>query len=141
MTSPGPDTLLDPAAFQRLREWGGDALLGKIVALFLEHAPTRLEEVEEGAVTADLQRIERGAHALKSSAANVGGVALQDLASRLEAAAESGDWSQVNTLLPPFRSCFQGTLRELRGSGVAAPTESTAPTDAARPTDSEEHGK
>jgi two-component system, sensor histidine kinase and response regulator len=129
MTSPPPESLLDPAAFQRLREWGGDALLGKIVALFLEHAPTRLEEVEGGAAAADLHRVERGAHALKSSAANVGGVALQDLASRLEVAAESGDWSQVNTLLPPFRTCFHATLRELRESGVAAPT------------DSEEHGK
>ena len=129
MSPASPESLLDPSAFQRLREWGGDALLGKIVALFLRHAPTRLEEVEEGAAEADLDRIERGAHSLKSSAANVGGVALQDLASRLEMAAESGDWSEVNTLLPPFRACFHDTLRELRESGVVAST------------DSEEHGK
>ncbi|TVR52179.1 MAG: Hpt domain-containing protein [Gemmatimonadales bacterium] len=124
MTFPAPETLLDPAAFQRLREWGGDELLGKIVALFLGHAPTRLEEVEAGAAVADLQRIERGAHALKSSAANVGGVALQHLASRLEAAAASGDWSEVNIILPPFRACFHDTLRELGESGVAAPNDS-----------------
>jgi HPt (histidine-containing phosphotransfer) domain-containing protein len=129
MTSLPPGPLLDPAAFQRLREWGGDALLGKIVALFLEHAPTRLGEVEGGAMAEDLQRIERGAHALKSSAANVGGVALQQLASRLETAAESGDWSEVNALLPPFRACFRDTLRELGESGVV------------KPTDSEEHGR
>lgn len=111
-----PEDLVDPAAFQRLREWGGEALLEKILAIFLEHAPTRMAEVEGGAAEGDLRRIERGAHALKSSAANVGGVVLQDMASRLEAAAESGERTQVEALLPDFRDCFHATIKALAES-------------------------
>lgn len=118
-----PEQVLDPAAFERLREWGGDKLLGRIVALFLEHAPERLAEVEAGAAEGDLHRIERGAHSLKSSSANVGGLALQDVASRLEAAAEDGDRDRVETLLPEFRSRYTATLQALREAGVATSSE------------------
>ncbi len=112
-----PGTLLDPAAFQRLRAWGGDELLGKIVSLFLEHAPTRLAEVEAGLEEGDLQRVERGAHALKSSAANVGGTALQQLCARLEAAAEAGDAGEVTELAPEFRRAFRQTVAALERHG------------------------
>ena len=117
-----PESLVNPAAFQRLREWGGEALLEKIVALFLEHAPTRLAEVESGVEEGDLRLVERGAHALKSSAANVGGVALQDMASRLEVAAESGERNEVEALLPGFRDCFHATIKALAESGVGPPS-------------------
>lgn len=119
----GGEEILDPAAFARLREWGGDDLLGKIVALFLENAGERLAEVEEGFSEGDLDRVERGAHSLKSSSANVGGVALQQVSARLEAAAEGRDEDEVAAILPEFRARFEDTLKALRETGVAATTE------------------
>ncbi len=117
MSGSEPGALLDPAAFQRLRAWGGDELLGKIVSLFLEHAPTRLAEVETGLAEGDLERVERGAHALKSSAANLGGTALQQVCTRLEAAAEAGNEAEVAALAPDFRRSFHQTVAALERHG------------------------
>ncbi|TVP73838.1 MAG: Hpt domain-containing protein [Gemmatimonadales bacterium] len=86
----GTGVLLDPAAFVRLREWGGDELLQKMIELFLKNAPQRMEEVRQGMASGDVDAVERGSHSLKSSAGNLGAEALRLGAARVEALAEDG---------------------------------------------------
>ena len=81
---------LDPAAIERLRRLGGDALAGKMASLFLELAPERLRAAREGLAAGDHDAIRRAAHSLKSSAGNIGANAILEDADRLEDAAESG---------------------------------------------------
>jgi HPt (histidine-containing phosphotransfer) domain-containing protein len=81
---------LDPAAIERLRRLGGDALTGKMASLFLGLAPERLRAAHEGLIAGDHDAIRRAAHSLKSSAGNIGAGAILEDSGRLEDAAESG---------------------------------------------------
>ncbi len=88
---PTPETpvVLDPAALDRLKEWGGDALLGRMVSLFLELGPERVATLTEALSAGDLEVLERTAHSLKSSSGNVGALRLSADAARLETAARA----------------------------------------------------
>jgi HPt (histidine-containing phosphotransfer) domain-containing protein len=82
------DQVLDPAAIARLREWGGTALPKKMIEVFMQTTPERMDQVREGVEDGDLKKAEMGAHTLKSSAGNVGAVPLQKAAQLAETLAE-----------------------------------------------------
>lgn len=93
------DSVIDPAAIDRLREWGGDKLVRQMIRLYMENARVRLGQVDEGlAPGGDLQVAEQGAHSLKSSAANVGAREVNRLAAELEASSGGGDASAAAAL-------------------------------------------
>ena len=84
--------IVDQAALDRLVEWGGDKLLQQMLRLFLENSRVRLDAMRDGlASDEDLEEVHRGAHSLKSSAANVGAMQVSAVAARLEAVADAGD--------------------------------------------------
>ena len=77
---------IDTAVIQGLRELGGDdepGLLGELIDIFLEDAPERMKDITEGLAAGDIGRVERGAHTLKSSSANIGALGLSDLCKRI----------------------------------------------------------
>lgn len=117
------DAWLDPEALERLRGWGGEALVGKMIALFLKNAPERMAEIRAGAATGDWDRLERGAHSLKSSAGNLGADSLRALSARMEEAAEARSDDPVDGLLAELESAFDHTLRALRETQAAASDE------------------
>ena len=88
MTEP---QILHPQAAERLRDWGGDKLLGQMVRLFLENSPTRMEQIRAGVDGSDAKEAERAAHSLKSSAANLGAEELRSHASDMERTAATRD--------------------------------------------------
>ena len=49
---------IDPAALDRLKEWGGDKLVGQMVRLFLENSGTRMDQIRGGASSGDLNEME-----------------------------------------------------------------------------------
>jgi len=106
--------ILDPRALERLREWGGDRLLSQMLRLFLENAPTRMDQIREGASGPDLKPAEQGAHSLKSSAANVGAEALRDRSAAMERAAADGNRSEVQSILPEIELAYSRTVEALR---------------------------
>ena len=91
--------LLNSAALDRLREWGGEKLLGQMVRLFLENSKTRMDQIRAGAEQGDPSEAEKGSHSLKSSAANLGAESLQDLTARIEDAAVEGDLETIRGLM------------------------------------------
>ena len=106
--------VLELDALKRLEEWGGPTLVGKMVSLFLENAPDRMAAIRTGTEGSDWSTVERGAHSLKSSAANLGAEPLRGLASQMEKAAERVDASEIRGLLPAMEELFEATLRALR---------------------------
>ena len=99
-------TIIDPAALKRLEGWGGVNLSKEIVRLFLENGPMRVDQIRGAMDGEDLDVPERGAHSLKSSAANVGAQLLQEIPSELEAAASGGDLQRVRDLIPNLEQAF-----------------------------------
>jgi HPt (histidine-containing phosphotransfer) domain-containing protein len=77
---------IDPTVIQGLRDLGGDdepGLVLELIDIFLEDAPQRMKDITEGLASGDLGRVERGAHTLKSSSANIGALKLSDLCRRI----------------------------------------------------------
>lgn len=108
---PLPALLLDPVPLQRLRQLGGDSFARKMVTLFLEQTPDRLNAGAAALAQADWAGIERCAHALASSAGQLGACQLQQLAARVEQACATGHTHLVGGL---FRQLAQA-WEEVRG--------------------------
>ncbi len=106
-------TIIDPAALERLEEWGGPGLSKEIVQLFLDHGPVRMDQIRGAMDGEDLEAPERGAHSLKSSAANVGAHHVHRVASEVELAASSGDLQGVRDLIPDLEEAYVEATREL----------------------------
>ncbi|MEQ1858154.1 MAG: Hpt domain-containing protein [Longimicrobiales bacterium] len=105
--------IIDPQALDRLREWGGDKLAGQMVRLFLKNSGSRMDQIRAGVDGANLQEAERGAHSLKSSAANIGAELLRTLATRMEAAALDESMENARALLPDLEAAYAAAMQEL----------------------------
>lgn len=99
-------TVIDADALGRLEEWGGKELVRKMLGIFLEHAPERMDQIRSGAGEEALEEVERGAHSLKSSAGNLGVRRLQSRAAEMERRAADGDVDGVRALLPDLESAY-----------------------------------
>jgi CheY-like chemotaxis protein len=82
---PTPLPVLDIAVLDELRELAGSATTAQIVELFLGDAPQLIQRLEQAAAVPQLEPLREAAHTLKSSAANVGALALSAAALRIEA--------------------------------------------------------
>lgn len=105
--------VIDPQALERLREWGGDKLAGQMVRLFLKNTGARMDQIRAGVNGGDLEEAERGAHSLKSSAANIGAEKLRSLATRMESAALDGNPDGATALMPDLEASYAEAMQEL----------------------------
>jgi HPt (histidine-containing phosphotransfer) domain-containing protein len=105
--------IIDPQALERLKEWGGDKLAGQMVRLFLKNTGSRMDQIRTGVSDGNLEEAERGAHSLKSSAANIGAEALRTLATRMESAALDANIDSARTLMPELETAFADAMKEL----------------------------
>jgi signal transduction histidine kinase/CheY-like chemotaxis protein/HPt (histidine-containing phosphotransfer) domain-containing protein len=80
--------VLDPSQLDELAEFAGQETQA-IVRLFLEDAPRLVRQLEMASATPDLAAMREAAHALKSSSANVGALALSAVAKRIELGARA----------------------------------------------------
>ena len=105
--------IIDPQALDRLKEWGGDKLVGQMVRLFIKNSGTRMDQIRSGVGKPDLQEAERGAHSLKSSAANIGAELVRTLATRVESATLDENLEGARALLPDLEAAYADAMREL----------------------------
>jgi HPt (histidine-containing phosphotransfer) domain-containing protein len=119
MATPNPSDL-DQAALDRLRKLGGEKLLREMIDLFLQHSPGRVEAALAAESADDQPGISRAVHSLKSSAANVGAVALRDLSANIEAVSmgqSAGNLAELMKQLNPTfanaRQCLEEKRKEL----------------------------
>lgn len=105
--------ILDAKALDRLREWGGDKLLAQMIRLFLENAPARMDQIRTGVRTGQAEEAEKGAHSLKSSAANLGAEHVRAFSADAERKAAAGDVAAVTALLPDLEEAFGRTIQAL----------------------------
>ena len=80
----------------------GVSMTEQIVRLFVDTVPTSLAQAQRDNQAGDLQRVERAAHRIKSSAATLGLSALAEVAAALETAAAEGAQTNVARLLREF---------------------------------------
>lgn len=105
--------VIDPQALARLREWGGEKLAAQMVRLFLKNSGSRMDQIRGGIDGGDVDQAERGAHSLKSSAANIGAERLRILATQVEAAALAQHLDRMTELLPELEDAYATVMQTL----------------------------
>ena len=114
------DVIPDSEALGRLRKIGGADLVKKMIALFLENLPVRVQVAFAGVRGGDWAEVERAGHSLKSSAAYLGLRELSERAAALESLAAQARRSDVEPLLrdlaesiPALRTHLLQVLQDL----------------------------
>jgi CheY-like chemotaxis protein len=106
--------VIDTAAIERLREAvGGDAMVTRILELFVSQASAHVETIAHALTVGDAPAVARIAHTLHGGAAAVGAVAVAAIASRLERLGESGDLSGGPDEAARLSEAFERTRAEL----------------------------
>lgn len=73
-----------------LRRVGKEALVARMVGMFVTNAPARLATMRASLDSGDIDGVVHGAHSLKSSAGQLGAIGLQHLLASIEADARAG---------------------------------------------------
>lgn len=105
--------VIDPRALDKLRQFGGDKLVRRMIDLFLENGPARVESAREALAEARVVDAERFFHSLGSSAANLGAYGLEGLSRRLERLANEGRVDDIPPLLPELDECVRDAVSAL----------------------------
>lgn len=104
---------VDPDALQSLHKAGGRVLIEKMIGLFLENTPLRLETLQTGIRAGDWEVVERTAHSMKSSAATLGLTLLRAVAAQTEALAQEGRHGEIQPLVPDLTRVFLAARTDL----------------------------
>lgn len=96
----------DEAILASLQRLGGVQLAQRMLALFLEHTPKRLEAVRLGLHKDDLKSVERAAHSLKSTSGHLRIATMQELAENIERLAMSEQHEAIPGLLHDLEVAF-----------------------------------
>ncbi|MGH7507157.1 MAG: Hpt domain-containing protein [Longimicrobiales bacterium] len=97
---------IDRSALDKVLQLGGAKLLRRLIDMFLENAPERLDRARTAERNGDMDGLERATHSLKSTAGNLGARRLQMLAERIEDRAAALDTTAVRPLLPELENAY-----------------------------------
>lgn len=97
-------------SLNRLQEIGGNDLVLKIIALFFQHVPERMITLKQGLAENNSDTVMRMAHSIKSSAANLGLEALENLSQEVESLANKGQIDGCRSLLEPIEEALKNAL-------------------------------
>ncbi len=117
--SEGP---LDHAVLDRLRslEKTTPGLLKNVAGLFLQDMPPRLEDLRDAMLKDDAARLARLAHAMKSSAANLGARGMAAICADVEAQAEAGNLASAPARVSDLGDEFERVRAALLDHSLAA---------------------
>jgi len=110
------ETILDVTALDAIRSLqqpGGDDLVSKIIAMFVEDSGRYGNEIRDAIAQSDAGRLGAAAHSLKSCAANVGAMQVSALAARLEALGRGGDVDSADGLQQQLEASLSETRDRL----------------------------
>jgi signal transduction histidine kinase/DNA-binding response OmpR family regulator/HPt (histidine-containing phosphotransfer) domain-containing protein len=112
---PSPPTL-DPSALEALRALqtpGAPDIRERVVGLYLEQTPQQLGELRTALARRDTSALERAAHTVKSSSANVGAVRLSALCRELESEIGEPDAPDIGPRVDAIEAEYARVEREL----------------------------
>jgi len=107
---------------RKLRAVGGEQMVKRVVALYLESSSTLVEDLRLGLSQNDAEAVRQGAHALKSSSQNVGASALATLSQELEKMGRCGElvdtdkyMGELDKLYPKTVLALEATVQHMGG--------------------------
>jgi HPt (histidine-containing phosphotransfer) domain-containing protein len=118
VVKPAPEKKVEPpsdVSMARFREvTGGDAELARgLTQSFVQSVNQVLADIESGLAKVDLPLVQRAAHTLVGTSANMGATRLQAIAMAMEDSATQGNGAAVGELLDAARSRFNAARAAL----------------------------
>lgn len=113
MANVSNEPVLDPETLDALRALGGDddpGLFAEVIELYLDDAQTHVANLRAALDSGDLRLLERTAHTLKSSSANVGARGFSKLCFELEQAVRTSKLEAA----PELVACAEARFRQVR---------------------------
>jgi len=98
--------VLDQEIFTSVVEMIGEDNRQMLVDKFVNSSNECLQKIQQGVSTQDADAVRAGAHSLKSSSAQIGGMQLSALAANIEQKAREGDLSDMAGLSSALNSAF-----------------------------------
>ena len=90
-----------------VRMMGDRESVATVINVFLEDMPSQIERVNADIRNGSVEAARRTAHAIKGAAGNVGGIAMRDVAARMESLLEDGQPETAKALLPDLETAFK----------------------------------
>jgi HPt (histidine-containing phosphotransfer) domain-containing protein len=112
--APATDARYDAAAIERLARFGGNALVDRMIAMFLADVPPRVERMQRAAEAGDASTVAAAMHSLKSTAAQLGLVALASRCARAEQLCRAGDLAAALADVRDVAAALPDDMRWLR---------------------------
>jgi HPt (histidine-containing phosphotransfer) domain-containing protein len=110
--------MAEPSSFaeqlQRLHKLGGDGFVHKMIDLFVETGPPRVETIRTAVEAGDWSAAGQAAHSLKSSAAYLGAAQVEELARRIEELAAGGQAAELPALAANIVEAMNVAISELQ---------------------------
>ena len=109
-SSPDLDGVVDAETIESLKSLcdpGDLTLFHDLIDTFLSDSPARLEAAQAAVATGDAEGMERAAHGLKSSSANMGALGLASLCKQIEMLGRGGQVAGAAELVARARSEFE----------------------------------
>jgi signal transduction histidine kinase/CheY-like chemotaxis protein len=100
-------------AIRALQREGAPSILNKIVGLYLDSAPELIRQMNAAAERSDAPAMQKAAHSLKSSSANVGALQLSALCSELEMMARANNTDGVAQKVRALEAEFERVIHAL----------------------------
>ncbi len=88
-------------------------LVQEIFDLYLESASSSINKIKSGLSLNNVLEIQRAAHGLKGSSANVGAKEIAHLCTQVENLARTNDLARMGVLIPELERVFEATRLEL----------------------------
>lgn len=109
MADQSPPPVIDLEVVESLKaldEDGGCGLFLELIDLFVKDAATQVSALQAGLAAGDFKVVERAAHTLKSSSANIGASNLSALCSELEKLGRAGTLAGAAPLVAHTREAY-----------------------------------
>lgn len=110
-----PQTEIDSAAFDSLKQMAGADFIGQLIDTFLEDAPKLIRELHTALKAEDAETFRRAAHSLKSNAASFGANRLSELARQLEMLGRENKLNDLDDRLRIMEDAYKSVAKELEG--------------------------
>ncbi len=110
MTKP----IIDPNAFENLKQMAGADFIGELIATFLEDSPQLIAQLRAALQAGDAETFRRAAHSLKSNAATFGASDLSALAKELEMLGRENKLGEVSDRLKVMDAAYAAAASELK---------------------------
>ena len=111
--------LVDDAAIERLRSFGGQKLLNGMIELFVTNAPSRAADAREALDCGDAAALRSALHALKSSAGQLGATTVHQACIAGEELASRGELGECTEHVTRIESDLPLACRQLEGLRTA----------------------